>query len=221
RLGQGQEGFLGTSCCPSWVKTARRYYPEYADRIADSYTPMIETAKSIKERNPGARIVFIGPCIAKKAEALEPELHAYVDHVLTFEELASIFVAKEIDLTTIDPKDFPPEASALGRGYAVAGGVGNAISETAKVKFGKEKVEFMRADTLKNCRIMLAEVKAGKTKPDLVEGMACPGGCIGGPGTLIGIASAQSEVRKFAATSPRRLPSDWSQAAQSPEGTQV
>jgi len=208
RLGHGDRGFLGTSCCPSWVKTARRYYPEYSDQIADSYTPMIETAKGIKEQNPDARIIFIGPCIAKKAEALEPELHAYVDHVLTFEELAAIFVAKGVDLASIPPTAFPPEATALGRGYAVAGGVGEAIAETARVRFGAEKVEFVRADTLKNCRTMLAEIKAGKTRPDLVEGMACPGGCIGGPGTLIGIAAAQAEVKKFAGDAPARVPSD-------------
>ena len=207
RLGEGKKGFLGTSCCPSWVKTARHFYPEFSDQIADSYTPMVETAKIIKEQYPDAKIVFIGPCIAKKAEALEPELRPYVDHVLTYEETAAIFAAKGIDLASIPPEAFPPEASSLGRGYAVAGGVGEAIAEAAKVKFGVEKIEFMRADTLKNCRNMLAEIKSGKAKPNLVEGMACPGGCVGGPGTLIGIAAAQAEVKKFANEAPDRIPS--------------
>ncbi|MGB4572021.1 MAG: monomeric [FeFe] hydrogenase [Rectinemataceae bacterium] len=201
------KSFLGTSCCPSWVQTARGHFPEFAGHIAESFTPMVETAKLIKDREPSARVVFIGPCIAKKAEALEPELRPYVDHVLTFEELAAIFVAKDIDLAAIDPSGFPEEASALGRGYAVAGGVGGAIAEVAKIKYGKEDTVFAKADTLRNCRTMLAEIKAGKATPDLVEGMACPGGCVGGPGTLIGLAFARNEVGKFAAAAANREPS--------------
>ncbi|SLM13417.1 Hydrogenase large subunit domain protein [uncultured spirochete] len=195
--------FLGTSCCPSWVKTARRHFPEFADNIAESFTPMVETAKIIKDQDPSARVVFIGPCIAKKAEALEPEMQPYVDHVLTFEELAAIFVAKDIDLAEITPVEFPDEASALGRGYAVAGGVATAIAETARQKYGKENIAVARADTLRNCRAMLADIKSGKTSPELVEGMACPGGCVGGPGTLIGLLSARNEVGKFAGLAPK------------------
>ncbi|MFA6366837.1 MAG: [Fe-Fe] hydrogenase large subunit C-terminal domain-containing protein, partial [Candidatus Hydrogenedentales bacterium] len=199
--------FLGTSCCPSWVMTARRHFPAFAGNIAESFTPMVETARLIKERDPKARVVFIGPCIAKKAEALEPELRPYVDHVLTFEELAAIFVAKEIDLASIDPAEFPPEASALGRGYAIAGSVGGAIAETAKRKFGLDNVALAKADTLRNCRALLMDIQLGKVKADLVEGMACPGGCVGGPGTLSGLLSARNEVGKFAATAPERFPS--------------
>jgi [FeFe] hydrogenase (group B1/B3) len=203
----GSPSFLGTSCCPSWVKTARRYFPEFSNSIADSYTPMVETAKLIKKADPSARVVFIGPCIAKKAEALEPELRPYVGHVLTFEELAAIFVAKDIDLAAIEPSDSPDEASALGRGYAVAGGVCGAIAETARTLYGKETTATAKADTLRNCRAMLAEIKAGKIKAQLVEGMACPGGCIGGPGTLSGLAFARVEVGRFSSLAPMRSPS--------------
>jgi len=199
--------FLGTSCCPSWVMTARRHFPDFAGNIAESFTPMVETAKLIKEKDPAARVVFIGPCIAKKAEALEAELRPFVDHVLTYEELAAIFVAKDIDLSAIDPTEFPSDASALGRGYAVAGGVGGAIAETAEKKFGVKDIALAKADTLRNCRALLADIKSGKVSADLVEGMACPGGCVGGPGTLIGLLPAKNEVGKFAAAAPRRLPS--------------
>lgn len=200
------KAFLGTSCCPSWMMTARRHFPAFAGNIAESFTPMVETARLIKEKDPDARVVFIGPCIAKKAEALEPELRPFVDHVLTFEELAAIFVAKDIDLAAIDPSEFPAEASSLGRGYAVAGGVAGAIAETAEQKYGAPPLAVSKADTLRNCRTMLSEIKAGKSSPDLVEGMACPGGCVGGPGTLMGLAAAKNEVGKFAALSAARLP---------------
>ena len=198
--------FLGTSCCPSWTATARAFYPEFSGHIAESFTPMVETAKLIKDRDPGARVVFIGPCIAKKAEALEPALAPYVDHVLTFEELAAIFVAKDIDLASLKEADFPSEASGLGRGYAMAGGVAGAIAETARERRGRADVSVAKADTLRNCRTMLAEIKARKTSPELVEGMACPGGCIGGPGTLAGLAYARAEVGKFAGAAPQRAP---------------
>jgi [FeFe] hydrogenase (group B1/B3) len=199
--------FLGTSCCPSWVMTARRHFPEFAENIAESFTPMVETAKLIKEKDPQARVVFIGPCIAKKAEALDPELRPYVDHVLTFEELAAIFVAKDIDLTAIPAVEFPKDASGLGRGYAVAGGVSGAIAETAEKKFGRAGIAVAKADTLRNCRAMLAEIKSGKATAELVEGMACPGGCVGGPGTLMGLLPAKNEVAKFAALASERVPS--------------
>ncbi|MFA5852374.1 MAG: [Fe-Fe] hydrogenase large subunit C-terminal domain-containing protein, partial [Spirochaetales bacterium] len=99
------------------------------------------------------------------------------------------------------------DASALGRGYAVAGGVGGAIAETAEKKFGVKDIALAKADTLRNCRALLADIKSGKVSADLVEGMACPGGCVGGPGTLIGLLPAKNEVGKFAAAAPRRLPS--------------
>lgn len=199
--------FLGTSCCPSWVLTARRHFPDFAGNIAESFTPMVETAKLIKEKDPSARVVFIGPCIAKKSEALDPELRHFVDHVLTFEELAAIFVAKDIDLTAIPAMDFPSDASGLGRGYAVAGGVSGAIAETAEKKFGRAGIAVAKADTLRNCRALLSDIKSGKIKAELVEGMACPGGCVGGPGTLIGLLPAKSEVAKFAVLASQRVPS--------------
>ena len=205
--GTAGPSFLGTSCCPSWVKTARRHFPEFSGNIAESFTPMVETAKLIKNADPSARVVFIGPCIAKKAEALEPELRPYVDHVLTFEELAAIFVAKDIDVAAIEPLKFPDDASALGRGYAVAGGVSGAIAQTARERYGKESTTIAKADTLRNCRTMLADIKAGKVNAELVEGMACPGGCIGGPGTLSGLAFSRVEVGKFASLAAARPPS--------------
>lgn len=204
--GQAAATFLGTSCCPSWVLTARRHFPDYAGNIAESFTPMVETARLIKKKEPDAKVVFIGPCIAKKAEALEAEVQPYVDHVLTFEELAAIFVAKDIDLAAIDPAQLPQGASALGRGYAIAGGVAGAIAETAQKKYGVHDLAVAKADTLRNCRAMLSDIKAGRAKAELVEGMACPGGCIGGPGTLAALNSAKVEVGKFSSVAGARLP---------------
>ncbi|NCC58887.1 MAG: 4Fe-4S dicluster domain-containing protein, partial [Synergistales bacterium] len=156
-----QGKFLGTSCCPSWVLTARNSYPDLAENIADSYTPMVETAKKIKESDVHAKVIFIGPCIAKKYEALTAEVSGYVDHVLTFEELAALFVAFEIDLSTIGESPAIQDASMLGRGYANASGVGNAIIRTAEEKFGITDISFEKADTLSDCLEMLKHIKVG------------------------------------------------------------
>jgi [FeFe] hydrogenase (group B1/B3) len=201
-----QGKFLGTSCCPSWVLTARNSYPDLAENIADSYTPMVETAKKIKESDVHAKVIFIGPCIAKKYEALTTEVSGYVDHVLTFEELAALFVAFEIDLSTIGESPAIQDASMLGRGYANASGVGNAIIRTAEEKFGITDISFEKADTLSDCLEMLKHIDKGSTCPDLVEGMACPGGCVGGPGTLASPPTAARHVARFASSAPFEFP---------------
>ena len=198
--------FLGTSCCPSWVMTAEAYHPEFQDNIAKSYTPMVETALKIKEQQEGAKVVFIGPCIAKKYEALMPEMAPYVDHVLTFEELAGLFVAFGVDVQTIETTETIDDASSLGRGYALAGGVGEAIKETASHCFDIQEIVFEKADTLADCRLMLDRIALNETKPDLVEGMACPGGCIGGPGTLGPLRMVKNQATSFAKESSRKFP---------------
>jgi len=198
--------FLGTSCCPSWVMAARNSYPELAGNIADSYTPMVETAKKIKESDGNAKVIFIGPCIAKKYEALIGEVSGYVDHVLTFEELAALFVAFDIDLATITERAAIQDASTLGRAYANASGVGNAIIRTVEKNFGITDISFEKADTLSECLAMLKNIEKGVTSPDLVEGMACPGGCVGGPGTLASPPTAARHVARFAAAAPFEFP---------------
>jgi [FeFe] hydrogenase (group B1/B3) len=197
RLLQEEQSFLGTSCCPSWVMTACSFFPEFTENITDSYTPMVETAKIIKEKSSHAKVVFIGPCIAKKYEALTDEVSGYVDYVLTFEELAALFVAFGIDLSLIDINTTIHDASTLGRGYAMAGGVGGAIIKTAEQQYGATGIKFEKADTLLDCREMLKRIQSGESVPDLVEGMACPGGCIGGPGTLAPLSQTKRQVRRF------------------------
>ncbi len=201
-----QGTFLGTSCCPSWVMTAKSAYPDFAGNIAQSFTPMVETALKIKESDANAKVIFIGPCIAKKYEALTEEVAGYVDYVLTFEELAALFVAYDIDLPTLEQSPAIKDASALGRGYANASGVGTAIIRTAEEEFGITDIKFEKADTLSACLDMLKGIAKGETHPDLVEGMACPGGCVGGPGTLASPSTAARHVARFAAAADSVFP---------------
>ena len=116
--------FLGTSCCPSWYLAATKNFPEFKQNISSSATPMVATAKHIKEEHKNAKIAFIGPCVAKKTEASQPHLKHIINFVITFEELIGMLVAQNIDFMSL--KDASPardDASTSGRGFATTGGV--------------------------------------------------------------------------------------------------
>ena len=93
----GKKPFLATSCCYSWIMMAQNMFPEIAHCISDSMTPMVATARIIKEKHPNARVVFIGPCASKKLEAMRADIRSDVDFVITFEELMGIFQANGIE----------------------------------------------------------------------------------------------------------------------------
>ena len=203
--------FLGTSCCPSWAMFARNTQPELKNCIAMTHTPMVAAARKIKEEHPDSQVVFIGPCISKKMEALEDDVRPYVDYVITFEELMGIFSARQIELSELPETSLTHQASRDGRNYAVAGGVAQAIINVIKAQKPELDIPVMKADTLAECRKMLALAKAGKAKGYLLEGMACPGGCVGGPGTLSQIQRAGKAVNAFADTSPYETAGDNTQ----------
>jgi iron only hydrogenase large subunit-like protein len=197
KIYEENQPFLGTSCCPAWVDMAKRLFPDMAGNISDSYTPMVATGKFIKEKYPDGIVTFIGPCIAKKAESLRPEMFPYVDFVLTFEELAAIFVSMDIDLADIAETGTVSDGSGSGRHYATSGGVAEALKINI-MKFHPEcNVKIAKADSLDGCKKMLILAKAKKLDANLLEGMACPQGCVGGPGILAPIRKVSVEVERF------------------------
>lgn len=198
--------FLLTSCCPSWSMLAKKFFPETIGSISNSLTPMVATARVIKEEHPDAAIVFIGPCASKKLEASRRTVRSDVDFVITFEELAGMFEAKGIVLSEIEPKDEMKDATGAGRGYGVAGGVASAIEECIREYYPDVEVNIEHAESLTECKKMLMLAKAGKKSGCLIEGMACPGGCVAGAGTNIPIVSATKEVNNFKAKSEKKLP---------------
>ena len=192
--------WMGTSCCPAWSVMAKKLYPEFKDNISMALTPMVLTARLIKRDNPDARIVFVGPCAAKKLEASRRSVRSDVDFVLTFEELQGMFFAKDIDFETLVPdecdKDFTSGTGA-GRGFAVSGGVAEAVAEVIAKLDPQRHVKIQSADGLRECRKMLALAKAGKCDGYLLEGMACPGGCVAGAGTIEPVMSAARHVKTY------------------------
>ncbi len=201
KVATGEEPFLATSCCPAWSVMAKRNFPEIAPYVSNALTPMVATARTIKEEHPDSRVVFIGPCSAKKLEASRRSVRSDVDFVITFEELMGIFVAKGIEFSELETEQVLDEATGAGRGYSVAGGVADAIGNCVADLYPDIELKMDRAEGLANCKKMLTLAKAGKRDGYLMEGMACPGGCIGGAGTMLNLNRASSSVKAFQAQS--------------------
>ena len=142
-------------------------------------------------------MVFVGPCAAKKLEAIRADIRSDVDFVLTFEELQGMFEAKEVDFATLEPSETLNEGTAAGRGFAVSGGVAQAVTDVIHQTHPEIEVKTARAEGLRDCRKLMAVAKAGKYNGYLLEGMACPGGCVAGAGTLLPVELAAKVVGNY------------------------
>ena len=182
--------FMGTSCCPAWSIMAKKNFPEYAETISMALTPMVLTARLIKKRNPGCKVCFIGPCLSKKNEASRRTVKSFVDFTLTFEEVAGMFAAKNVDFDALEEKEPLRKASSDGYGFARSGGVAQAVVNHIHKTHPDREVKIARAEGLAECKKMMMLAKAGKYDGYLLEGMACPGGCIGGAGTMLPLQKA-------------------------------
>ena len=162
-------------------------------------TPMVLTARLQKQKDPGCRIAFIGPCAAKKLEASRRTIRSDVDFVLTFEELQGMFEAKGVGFASIPPEEEVPlsEATGAGRGFAVTGGVAGAVVKAIERMEPGREVKVASAEGLKECRKMLLLAKAGKYDGYLLEGMACPGGCVAGAGTIAPVDKSIAAIGRY------------------------
>ena len=194
-----QQPFMATSCCPSWSVMAKKLFPQFKDYISMAMTPMVLTARLYKKDHPDVRIVFIGPCTAKKLEASRRTIRSDVDFVLTFEEMQGIFDAKGIVPSEMpyDPDDEFSTGTSLGRGFAVTGGVADAVKKAIAEIDPEREVLVEHADGLRECRKMLMMAKAGKYNGYLLEGMGCPGGCVAGAGTITPVKKSTAAVTRY------------------------
>lgn len=202
----GEKPFLLTSCCPAWSMLAKKQFPEIIDSVSKELTPMVATARSIKKEHPNAKVVFIGPCAAKKLEAMRKTVRSDVDFVITFEELDAMFEARGIDPKTIESQGHLHDATAAGRGYAVSGGVSKAIENCIHEYYPDVEVQIEHVEGLDECKKVLMLAKAGRKNGYLIEGMGCPGGCVAGAGTLIPVPNAKKEVQQIVTDSTKKLP---------------
>ena len=204
----GKQPFMATSCCPAWSAMAKKEFPGMAPYISMTMTPMVLTARLHKRRNPKCKIAFIGPCAAKKLEASRRTVRSEVDFVLTFEELRGMFEAKGIDFTNIPDQPAYYEASAPACGFAAGGGVAKAVEEVIHRIDPTVEVKTVCAEGLRECRQMLRIARTGKYDGYLLEGMAWPGGCIAGAGTVQLPEKSRQRLEKYKAAAPLSNPMD-------------
>ncbi len=191
-----EKGFLTSSCCPAFVKHIKSAFPQLEQYISHNPSPMVALAKYIKDTTENAKVVFIGPCTAKKAEARLDNAKEYVDAVLTFEELQALFDSRDIDITTLE-EDVLDNASYFGRIFARSGGLTDAVAQSLK----EQEIEFdlkpVACDGIEACKMALTKKKVNALDANFIEGMACVGGCIGGAGCLTHGAKDKAEVDKY------------------------
>lgn len=200
--------FLITSCCcPVWIKLIETKYPDLLKHISPSVSPMIASGRVMKAFDPKAKVVFIGPCVAKKSEALLPDLAGAIDFVLTFQELATLFeatgIAPEKESDTENP-----QASWGGRIYGRTGGVSAAVGSTLQKLVPRRAESFapLMIDGIPDCQKAMEAIRQGNFSTNFIEGMACKGGCVGGPGRILSPEAGTEEVNCYANTSQSTTP---------------
>lgn len=192
-----EKGFLTSSCCPAFVDYIHKAYPDLVPLISHNLSPMATIAKYIKEHEGECKVIFIGPCTAKKMEVQKDSVKPYVDAVITFEELQALFDSKDLDITTLG-ESVLDNASYYGRIFARSGGLSDAVKEGLKEQ-GLEDFELKpcACDGIEACRVALIKKSKGLLDANFIEGMACVGGCIGGAGCLTHGEKNKMEVDKY------------------------
>ena len=192
-----EKGFLTSSCCPAFVTFIKQNFPDLAPFISSNPSPMAAISKYIKETDLDARVVFIGPCTAKKMEIKQEAVSPYVDSVITFEELQALFDSKDIDITSLE-EDTLDNASYFGRIFARCGGLSDAVEQAIKEQ-GVENfvLKAFSCDGIEECRAAMLKKSKNAIDVNFIEGMACIGGCVGGAGCLTHGEKNKIEVNKF------------------------
>ena len=191
-----EKGLLLSSCCPSFVNFVNKYYPTLSDKVSKTLSPMASISKLIKENEPNAKVIFIGPCTSKKDEIKRDNVKDYVDIVITFEELQALIDAKNIDISKLEVSEMD-NASQFGRGFAQCGGLASAVKEALKERGSKFEVRALSCDGIVECKKALQNLANGDNTYNFIEGMACVGGCIGGPCNLTHEIKDKINVNKF------------------------
>ena len=191
-----EKGLLTSSCCPAFVQYIKSQFPALVEHISHNMSPMAVLAKYIKETTPGAKVIFIGPCTAKKAEAQLEEVKQYVDCVLTFEELQALFDSRDFDLSAFE-EGVLNNASYFGRIFARSGGLTDAATQAMKEQNIDFEIKPVVCDGIEACRMALLKLSKGALDGNFIEGMACIGGCINGAGCLTHGDKNKAEVDKY------------------------
>ena len=191
-----EKGFLTSSCCPGFVDYIKKTFPALVPHISHNLSPMATLAKWIKSREPNCKIIFIGPCTAKKAEVQLEKVKPYVDAAITFEELQALIDSKDIDLTKLE-NGVLDNASYFGRIFARSGGLSDAVAQALKEQSIEFDLKPCACDGIEECKMALLKKSKNLLDANFIEGMACVGGCIGGAGCLTHGEKNKTQVDKY------------------------
>lgn len=191
-----EKGFLTSSCCPAFVMHIEKQYPNLIDNISHNLSPMAEISRYIKSVDENAKVIFIGPCTAKKMEFQKESVSPYVDCVLTFEELQALFDSRAFDITAFE-EDVLDNASFYGRIFARSGGLADAVAQAIKEHGSDFELNAIACDGIEECNKALIRANRKLLPNNFIEGMACVGGCIGGAGCLAHGAKDRTQVDKY------------------------
>lgn len=192
-----EKGFLTSSCCPAFVDHIKKQFPDLSEHISHNLSPVAAISKYIKENDETAKIVFIGPCTAKKMEFQTEAVRPYVDSVITFEELQALLDSKDIDMADL-PEDVLDNASYYGRIFARSGGLSDAVAQALKERIITDfELKAVPCDGIEACKAALLKASKNALDGNFIEGMACVGGCIGGAGCLTHGEKNKHEVDKY------------------------
>ncbi len=192
-----EKGFLTSSCCPAFVDYIHKNFPGLVPLISHNLSPMATIAKYIKEKDENVKIVFIGPCTAKKMEVQLEKVRPYVDSCMTFEELQALFDSRDLDITELG-EDILDNASYFGRIFARSGGLSDAVAQGLKENGLTDfELKAVACDGIEECRMALLKKNKGVLNANFIEGMACVGGCIGGAGCLTHGEKNKAEVDRY------------------------
>ena len=205
---KSEDGFQLTSCCcPVWISMIRKDFTKIVGHLPASVSPMIACGRIAKALHEGCKTIFVGPCLAKKAEIREPDLVGDIDCVLTFEELKDVFEALSVDFAGME-EDENEHSAAAGRMYARTGSVSRAVKECVKSISQEYELKPVCACGTAECKKMLQEILDGKIQGNFFEGMACPGGCVGGPKRNMDKDVATELVDRYAEEATYRTPGE-------------
>ena len=204
-----EDYMLTSCCCPMWIAMIKRVYHDLVPHLPPSVSPMVACGRAAKKLTPGAVTVFIGPCIAKKAEARATDIADAVDYVLTFDEMRDIFETAGIDPEAME-EDQRDHSSTAGRIYARTSGVSRAVQTTLdRLRPDREiPLKARYADGVPACKAMLKDILEGNVKANFIEGMGCVGGCVGGPKALIDKDKATQFVDAYGESATYPTPVD-------------
>lgn len=182
--------FMTTSCCPSWMNLVRKHMPEMQQYVSTTYSPMVYTAKYVKEKYPDALTVMVAPCVGKRSESF---LYDEVDYVISYEELEALFKASDFNLEEFEATVLDSGILGHGRGFAMVSGVTESVKATVSDPSVVHEV-VIDGINKQTIRQLKQYAKTGQCPGNFIEVMSCPGGCVNGCDTINNPKTAARQI---------------------------